>query len=115
MIVTSGARDRAADDLFTSIFPARRRMALASCHACMRSSVSMSTPNAFSTRGAISGDWAALPFYEVGESGAPYTQRLGRFIHAQAQLVQNFIADELAGMRGVMPIFSVSCSLVVVL
>ena len=46
---------------FTSISPARRRMALASRHACIRSNISMSTPNAFSTRSAISGERAALP------------------------------------------------------
>jgi hypothetical protein len=33
-----------------------------SYQACMRNSVSMLTPNAFSTRSAIFGDSAALPF-----------------------------------------------------
>ena len=54
-------RDRAGSYRSTAILPARARMREASCQACIRSSMSMLTSNAFSMRSAISGESEALP------------------------------------------------------
>ena len=55
-------RDRAGSYRSTAISLARARMREASCQACIRSSMSMLTSNAFSMRSAISGESEALPF-----------------------------------------------------
>ena len=57
------------------VMVSRVRIREASCHACIRSSMSMLTPNAFSMRNAISGESAALPFRSE-ESVALRTPRI---------------------------------------
>ena len=58
----------------------------------------MLTPNAFSILRAISGETAALPIDEVRKGRPAHAQYLGRPRDGQAQLVQDLLADEDAGM-----------------
>ena len=46
-----------------------------------------------------------IAVYKIGNSGAAHTEYIRCLAHAQVQFVGNFITDELARMRRLMPIF----------
>ena len=67
-------------------------------HACIRMSVSIFTPKAFSMRSAVSPDRPALAVERTGRGGVGYPKRLGDVRNGQARGFDDFRPDEIAGV-----------------
>jgi hypothetical protein len=81
------------------------RVCATSWASCMRRSRSLSGPNAFSMRRAISGVSGGLAVQKVGQCGAPHFQNLRRLRHVEAAGFDNLRSDQIARRGRVLGFF----------
>src|SRR5574337_1317496 len=81
---------------FTLIFPSLSRASAIAYAVCIRSSVSIFGPKAFSIRSAMSGDSAARPLRRAESAG--HVKNLGGLGNREIKWLNNFHPDELSRM-----------------